>query len=206
MRRFLFSLFCLLNCHISALADVKQSAGENPGRSNPGSSNPGSSNPGSSNPGSSKWQVEQQGFSLTLIQLGPEYVSAVFAARGLPKDVVADISTYCLFGTIIKNTSNKTLSSQLSDWRIVTSEDEEHRLKLKDEWVKQWSAKGVAFRWLLLSDQQNFDDGDWIQGFTTVALPPGQSFDLYYSWKQQGKLFNNIIRGMSCASVTQKTS
>jgi len=185
MRRFLFSLLCLLSCNFSAFADVKLSADESSG--------------------SSKWQVEQQGFSLTLVQLGAEYVSAVFAARGLPKDVVADISTYCLFGTIIKNTSNTTLSSQLSDWRIVTSEGKEHRLKLKDEWVKQWSAKGVAFRWLLLSDQQNFDDGDWIQGFTTVALAPGQSFDLYYSWKQQGKLFNNIIRGMSCASVTQKT-
>jgi len=183
MRRLLLGICCLISYQTSAFADAIQSADKNPG--------------------SPKWSTEHHGFSLTLVQLGTEYVSAVFAARGLPKDVVDDISTYCLFGTIIKNTSNKTLSSQLSDWRVVTTEGKEHQLKLKDEWVKQWSAKGVGFRWLLLSDKQNFDDGDWIQGFTTVALPPGQTFDLYYSWKQQDKLFNNTIKGMSCAPVTQ---
>jgi len=185
MRCLLLGIFCLISYQTPTLAD------EIPSTDN--------------TTGSPQWHSEQQGLSLTLVQLGSEYVSAVFAARGLPKDVVDDISTYCLFGTIIKNTSTKSLSAQLSDWRIVTREGKEHRLKLKEDWVKQWRAKGVGFRWLLLSDQQNFDDGDWIQGFTTVALPPGQRFDLYYSWKQQDKLFNNTIKGMSCAPVSQQT-
>ncbi len=185
MSRLLCFLFlaCLA---FSAFADAKHSIDDTSGRS--------------------KWQVEEQGFNLTLTQLDTDYVSAVFAARGLPKDVVADISTYCLFGTIIKNTSNTTLNSQLSNWRAVTDDAKPHKLKLKAQWVKQWSAKGVGFRWLLLADKQHFDDGDWIQGFITVALPAGQIFDLNYSWRHQDKQFNNTIKGMRCASDLPKKS
>ncbi len=181
----LFYLFCLLTYQTTIFAGIKKPTDENVN--------------------SFKWQIEQHNLSLTLVALKPEYVNAVFAARGLPKDVVADISTYCVFGTIIKNTSDTAISSQLSNWKIVTPDNNTHHLKLKENWVKQWRAKGIGFRWLLLSNQQNFDEGDWIQGFITVALPPGHRFDLHYSWQQQAKQFNNTIKGMRCAPNTSQS-
>jgi hypothetical protein len=153
----------------------------------------------------SKWQASGQDFSLELVQVSADYARAVFFARGLPEDVVEDISRYCVFGTIVKNRSNTPVSYRLSDWRVVTGDGVEHKLKLKSEWIKEWSAKGVGFRWLLLADEQTFDEGDWIQGFTTIGLAPGSTFDLYYSWSQQGKLVNSEIKGIQCAPIKLPT-
>jgi len=185
MLRFLLLTFCFILYSSVAVSAVKHTLSETTGLS--------------------KWDVEGQGFSLSFAQLGADYVKAVFIARGLPTEVAENVSTYCVFGTTITNTSDTGLTSELSNWRIVTRDGVEHKLKLKSEWVKEWISKGVKFRWLLLSNQQNFDEGDWIQGFTTVALKPGSRFDLHYSWKQQGKLFNQTIKGMHCAPAKTST-
>ena len=171
--------FCLLLFSVSAYAAVEKTT-----------------NPAS---GLSKWKAVEQGFSLEIIQLSADYVRAVFLARGLPENVVEEISQYCLFGNIIKNNSNAEITAHVSDWRFVTGDGEKHKLKLKSEWVKEWSSKGVAFRWLMLAEQQSFDEGDWIQGFSSVALKPGSIFDLHYSWTTHGKTVNKIIKGVQCA-------
>jgi len=150
-----------------------------------------------------KWKAVERGFSLELVQVKDDYVRAVFLARGLPGDVVEKVSRYCVFGTIIKNHSDSPISSRLSGWRVVTIDGVEHKLKLKADWTREWSKKGIAFRWLILSEEQNFDAGDWIQGFSTIAVAPGKSFDLHYSWKQNGKTYNNEIKGVTCASASK---
>jgi hypothetical protein len=155
--------------------------------------------------GLSKWKVNEQGFSLELVQVGADYARAVFSARGLPADVVEDISGYCVFGTIVKNLASTPVSYRLPDWRVLTDDGVKHKLKLKSEWISEWSAKGVGFRWLLLADAQTFDEGDWIQGFTTIALTPGQKFDLHYSWSREGKTYKREIKGMQCAPVKPAT-
>lgn len=188
MLRIIFSLYCLCLYHPLVLADVKQGV-----------------TPVLEKSIQSKWKAVKQGFSLEIVQVSADYVRAVFGARGLPHDVVEDVSTYCVFGTIIKNQSNTTISARLSSWRIVTGDGVKHKLKLKSDWVKEWSAKGVGFRWLLLSDKQTFDEGDWIQGFSTIALPPGSRFDLNYSWSRQGKVYNNLIKGIQCAIAPFKS-
>ena len=151
--------------------------------------------------GLAKWKTSGEDFSLELVQVSADYVRAVFSARGLPADVVEDISRYCVFGTIVKNRSDHPVSYRLADWRVLTGDGVEHKLKLKSEWIKEWCAKGVGFRWLLLADGQTFDEGDWIQGFTTLGLTPGSTFDLYYSWGRQGKTVHGEIKGMQCAPV-----
>jgi hypothetical protein len=155
--------------------------------------------------GLSKWKMNEQGFSLELVQVGADYARAVFSARGLPADVVEDISRYCVFGTIVKNLANTPVSYRLPDWHVLTGDGVEHKLKLKSEWIREWSAKGVGFRWLLLADAQTFDEGDWIQGFTTIALKPGQKFNLYYSWNREGKTYHREIKGMQCAPAKPAT-
>jgi len=180
-KSYLFILFSVL-C-FSVFADVDMSA--------------------NSTPLQSKWKSVDHEFRLELVQVKADYVRAVFLARGLPADVVEKVSQYCVFGNIIRNQSNAQIVARLSDWRAVTRDGVKHKLKLKSAWTKEWRKKGIAFRWLILSEDQSFDAGDWIQGFSTIALKPGQQFDLHYSWKLQGKTYSNKIKGVTCASASK---
>lgn len=145
------------------------------------------------------WTAGDQAFAIELIQVLPDYVRAVYAARGLPQKIIDDVSSHCVFGTIIRNTTTAALSYRVADWRYTTPDGVRHRLKTKSDWVQEWRDMGVAFRWSMLADEQTFAEGDWVQGFTTVKLPPGSRFDLEYSWNQHGRQHLATIEGMRCA-------
>ena len=152
--------------------------------------------------GLSRWEAGRQGFSLEIIQVLPDYVRAVYASRGLPQTIIDRVSSYCVFGTILKNLSDSGLSYNTADWRFVTPDGRTHRVRTKTEWISEWQDMGVAFRWSLLPEQQDYAPGDWGQGFTTVLLPPETAFDLYYSWQQGDRTHEGIIRNMACAPAT----
>ena len=145
------------------------------------------------------WKSVGNGFSLQLIQLHPDYVTAVYNSRGLPKKLIDGILEYCVFGTIVKNESSDDVSYKVANWRYTTNDGKTHQVKTKSEWVKEWKAMGVGYRWSMLADDQTFSPGDWIQGFTTVIVKPGDSFDFHYSWAVDGKTFSNTLEGISCA-------
>jgi hypothetical protein len=149
--------------------------------------------------GLSSWKTVDQAFSLELVQLLPDFVRAVFEAKGMPGNVIEAVSGYCVFGTIIRNRADTPLSYDMRDWRYVTADGVEHRAKPKSDWVREWRDQGIAFRWSLLYEAQTYAVGDWGQGFTTVNLPPGTHFDLHYNWQQAGKSHERIIRNMHCA-------
>jgi len=149
--------------------------------------------------GLSSWHTEGQDFSLELVSLAPDFVRAVYEAKGLPKEIIESVSSYCVFGTIIRNHGNTPLSYNILDWRYVTADDQEHTAKPKSAWVQEWREKGIAFRWTLLHESQTYHPGDWGQGFTTIDLPRGAVFDLHYAWKQDDRTYRAIIRGMRCA-------
>lgn len=150
--------------------------------------------------GLSTWRVQGPVFDIELIQLLPDFVRAVFEAKGLPQEVVDAVGSYCAFGTIVRNCSVAPLSYNVANWRYVTADGVAHAGRTKAEWVKDWREQGIAFRWTLLPEAQTFQAGDWGQGFTTVQLPPGTRFDLHYDWKQQGETVRHVIKGMQCAS------
>jgi hypothetical protein len=145
------------------------------------------------------WKASHPGFSLQFIQLLPDYVRAVYSARGLPKDVVELMAGYCIFGTIIKNESDGPLSYRVSDWRYISPDGKEHPVKTKTQWLKEWRDMGVAFRWSLLPDDQAFAPGDWSQGFTTLPLPPDTPVKLRYRWTQQGEPHEDTFDDLRCA-------
>lgn len=145
------------------------------------------------------WQVHEPGFSMQLLQLLPDYVRATYIARGLPPDLVEAVAGYCVFGTIVTNDSQQQLSYRVADWRYVTADGKAHPLKTKTQWVSEWKERGVAFRWSMLPDDQTFEPGDWSQGFTTIALPPGSTFDLVYSWRYRGETHEGKLEGLRCA-------
>ena len=148
------------------------------------------------------WKAQHPGFSLQLIQLLPDYVRAIYGARGLPKDIVELMAGYCVFGTIIKNESGTDLAYRVADWRYVTSDGQSHPVKTKTQWLEEWKKLGVAFRWSLLPDDQRFSPGDWSQGFTTLPLAPDTIFNLHYSWTMEGQTHEATIEELRCAPST----
>ena len=149
--------------------------------------------------GLSSWKTAGEAFSLELIQVLPDYVRAVYSSRGLPRGIIEKVSSYCVFGTILRNESEGVLSYRVVDWRYITPDGVRHRIRTKSEWVSEWRDMGVAFRWSMLPDEQTFAEGDWGQGFTTIALSPGDRFDLEYSWQQDGRVFTKTIGEVRCA-------
>ena len=151
------------------------------------------------NSGLLAWKAQHPGFSLQFIQLLPDYVRAIYSARGLSEDVVELMAGYCIFGTIIKNESTSPLAYRVADWRYLTADGNAHPINTKTQWLDEWARLGVAFRWSLLPDDQVFAPGDWSQGFTTLPLPPGTQVDLKYNWTLEGKTHEAIIEEMRCA-------
>lgn len=145
------------------------------------------------------WKTEGQAFSLELVQVLPDYVRAVYTSRGLPGEIVDKVSSYCVFGTILRNESDGPLAYRVSDWRYITPDGAVHPIRTKSMWVREWREMGVAFRWSMLPDDQTFEVGDWGQGFTTFELPPGSRFDLQYSWSEREKTYTRTIRDLRCA-------
>jgi hypothetical protein len=149
--------------------------------------------------GLSSWKSEGDALDFEFVQVLPDYVRAVYTSRGLPKTVVDKVSSYCVFGTILRNTTDRPLSYRVADWRYITPDGVRHRIRTKSEWVAEWRDMGVAFRWSMLPDDQTFAVGDWGQGFTTIALQPGSLFTLEYSWTQDDKTETRRIEEVRCA-------
>jgi len=149
--------------------------------------------------GLSSWKSEGDALEFELVQVLPDYVRAVYAARGLPDVVVDKVSSYCVFGTILHNRTDRPLSYKVAEWRYITTDGVSHRIRTKSEWVDEWHDMGIAFRWSMLPDDQTFEVGDWGQGFTTIGLQPGNRFALEYSWTQDGKTETRTIKEVRCA-------
>jgi hypothetical protein len=145
------------------------------------------------------WKSQGDALELEFLQVLPDYVRAVYSSRGLPREIVDKVSSYCVFGTILHNRSEGAVAYSVADWRYITPDSERHRIRTKSEWVQEWRDMGVAFRWSMLPDDQVFEVGDWGQGFTTIGLKPGSRFDLEYTWRVNDTTYTRTIEGVECA-------
>ena len=145
------------------------------------------------------WTSEGKGFSIELIQLLPDFVRAIYSNHNFPPEEVERIANYCVFGSVIKNTSQKQLSYRVADWRYTDQNGTEHPVKTKSQWLAEWRKVGVTFSWTLLPDTGDFEIGDWQQGFTTIKLPRNAVFDLTYTWTLDGEPYSETFKGISCA-------
>jgi hypothetical protein len=145
------------------------------------------------------WTSKDDGFSIELIQLLPDFVRAVYDKHGLPADAVERIAAYCDFGTIIQNTSQQQLSYRVSDWRYIDRNGNAYPVKTKEQWLEEWRKAGITFAWTLLPGSGDFGIGDWQQGFTTIKIDRNEKFDLVYTWTLDGKKHRGKIENMSCA-------
>jgi len=152
--------------------------------------------------GLKSWKKSENGFSLELIQLLPEFVQATYASRDLPPAIFDSMRGYCVFGTVARNETAQPLSYRVAEWRIITADGKQHRLRTKSQWVAVWKKLGADFSYSILPDDITFEEGDWAQGFTTPRIAPGTRFDLVYVWRQHGKTFTGKLENLSCPSGT----
>ncbi|GMR01226.1 MAG: hypothetical protein BMS9Abin19_0592 [Gammaproteobacteria bacterium] len=145
------------------------------------------------------WTADDDGFKIELIQLLPDFVRAIYAKHNFPAEEVERVASYCVFGTILKNTSNQHLSYRVSDWRYRTKDGKQYPVKTKTQWLEEWRKAGITFSWTLLPDIGEFSVGDWQQGFTTIKLPRETVFDFIYKWQLDGIAHSGILENISCA-------
>jgi hypothetical protein len=145
------------------------------------------------------WVAESEGFSIELIQLLPDFVRAIYMAHDFPDAEVDEIAGYCVFGTIIKNTSQQQLDYDVANWHYTDTHGNNHPVKTKTQWLEQWRKAGVTFSWTLLPDKGTFYQGDWQQGFTTIKLPRDSAFSLTYQWSINGIEHTDTFEGLRCA-------
>lgn len=152
--------------------------------------------------GLKRWQLENNGFSLELIQLHAEFIQASYSSRGLPDPIVHGMDDYCVYGTIARNLSDGPMHYRVVDWRAKLADGQEVIPKTKSQWLDEWRKIGVRFAWSLLPDDQKFEEGDWSQGFTTVKLPRGSTFDLIYNWTLGDQRHTATIPDIECPPYT----
>ena len=153
------------------------------------------------------WTVNDEGFSIEFIQLIPDFIRAIYAKHNFPAEEVERAASYCVFGSILKNTSDKRMSYRVDSWRYRTKATEgspvqEFPVKTKTQWLEEWRKAGILFSWTLLPDTGDFAVGDWQQGFTTIKLPRETEFDLIYKWEIDGVAHSGILPSMKCAPET----
>lgn len=145
------------------------------------------------------WTSEDEGFSIELIQLLPDFIRAVYSKHNFPKKEIERIASYCVFGSILKNTSKQQLSYKVSNWSYTDNHGNTHPVKTKTQWIKEWQKSGITFSWTLLPDDVIFEVGDWQQGFTTIELPRETSFNLNYTWALDGVAHTGALKNLRCA-------
>ncbi len=145
------------------------------------------------------WAAEDTGFSIELIQLIPDFIRAIYAKHNFPAEEVERAASYCMFGTILKNTSEQHLSYRVKDWSYRTRDGKKYPVKTKTQWLEEWRKAGILFSWTLLPDVGEFAVGDWQQGFTTIKLARESEFDLIYTWQLDGIAHTGVLKNLKCA-------
>lgn len=150
------------------------------------------------------WTSNDEGFSIELIQLLPDFIRAIYAKHNFPDEEIERAASYCVFGTILKNTSSQHLSYRVANWRYRTRDakgkyEKALPVKTKTQWLEEWRKAGILFSWTLLPDVGEFSVGDWQQGFTTIMLPRESEFDLIYKWELDGVAHTGVLEKLKCA-------
>lgn len=151
------------------------------------------------------WIAQHDGVSLRLTQISPDQAVAFFLARGFPEEWARHYAQACVFMTVVRNTGETPIEYDLRTWTFRASDGEPRKLKVKEDWLKEWDRRGIdrrariGFEWSQFPTRQNFQPGDWNQGMTTYALPRNVSFDVQFNWRREGRSYSGQLSGARCA-------
>jgi hypothetical protein len=154
--------------------------------------------------GLSTWEVDTQGMHLRLTQISPEQARAFMLNRGMDRQSVEEFAHACVYMTVVRNESRQPIEHNLAYWHYVPDDGKPQAMQTKHDWLSRWQPRNfsravkLAFEWSQLPVDQTFFAGDWNQGMTTFALPAGSRFDVFYRWKQNGKLQEGKLQHVQC--------
>ncbi len=156
--------------------------------------------------GLESWKTARNGVVVELTQLTPDQSRAFFMGRGFAREDAGHYATACVFMTVLRNdAAPAAIHYRLAEWRAVVPGRGGQPPKLKEDWMAEWTARGlpaaqkIAFEWSQFPSEQTFEPGDWNQGMSTFMLPPGGRFDLVLRWTVQGRNEEHILKGVRCA-------
>lgn len=155
--------------------------------------------------GIESWQLGNHGVEIMLMQIAPDQARGFFLARGFKRKDVDYYASSCVFATVVTNRAPTSISYRLADWRYARKDGVARKLKLKDDWLREWKQRGVsssariAFEWSQHPVEQTLEPGDWNQGMTTYLAPHGSRFDLTVKWKTGKNNYVDTIKGIRCA-------
>lgn len=153
------------------------------------------------------WQWDADGVLLRLTQRLPDQTRGFFEARGFAPKVADEIARACVFQSMFKNTAERNggaIEFDLNEWRVISGTGR-HRLLVRQHWDREWArrqvskAARIAFEWSLLPTRQRYAPGDYNWGMTVYGLPPGETFDLEFSWYRNGQRFVQTLEAIECA-------
>jgi hypothetical protein len=152
------------------------------------------------------WEWNAQSVLFRLTQRLPDQTRAYFMARGFDNKNADFIATRCVFQSMFKNIAESggaAISIDLDTWRIHSGGDE-RRLITREKWQDELQktdisrAAAIALEWSLLPTQQVYAPGDYNWGMTSYGLQPGKSFDLDFSWNQDGRIIQGFLKRVEC--------
>jgi hypothetical protein len=155
------------------------------------------------------WELHEQGVGFTLMQITPDQARGFFLARGFDREAVDYYASHCVFMTIVRNEAvPESITYNLANWRFYRKNAQPGKLKLKEDWLKEWRQRKVtetsliAFEWSQHPTTQTFETGDWNQGMTTYAMPLGSLFNLKFQWSVNGAIHEAMLKDVQCAGET----
>ncbi|UHD16575.1 hypothetical protein [Thiocapsa bogorovii] len=154
--------------------------------------------------GAATFETQAHGVFVSLTQLLPDQVRAFYVARGFD---LADANVFaeaCVYMTVLRNDAAPgELDFRLADWEV-RYEGETRSLAPLEDWLTQWSTRGVpdsaklAFRWAQFPAEQSYAPGEWNQGMLATGLPPGSRFDLVARWTIADQSYEGTLDDVRC--------
>ncbi len=111
---------------------------------------------------------------IRLTPRSPQQIAAFYEARGFGKAMLDKIKQYCFITVYVKNTSNKIIWLDLSNWQFTAAGAPVHRFD-RQQLLKGWQDMGIAqahqslFRWTLLPEKLDFQINEREGG--NIVLP-----------------------------------
>jgi hypothetical protein len=150
------------------------------------------------------WETPNRGVHLRLTQISPDQARAFMQGRGLDQESIEEFAHTCVYMTVLRNDSNQPIRYSLADWRFLPVGKSARPMLTKQEWLSRWQTRKLAkqvklaFEWSQFPLEQTFSPGDWNQGMTTFDLPGNSRFDVLYRWRQDGKVYDGVLKDVRC--------
>lgn len=157
--------------------------------------------------GARTWSTTAHGVAFSLTQILPDQARAFYLNRGFGVEATEVYATACVFMTILRNDAAPgVLHYELEEWGVTNDAGERPPLSV-DYWNERLAAFDLsdpallAFRWAQFPPSQSYQPGgDWNQGMLTTGLGPGERFDIVARWRVEGRDYEAVLEGVSCAS------